>query len=86
MDILIRCCAGLDVHKDTVVVCVRRLPSGRKRKVVSEVRTFGTTTSALLEMSDWLASAKVTHVAMESTGVYWRRKGVRLRFPDQFPR
>jgi transposase len=72
MDMLIRCCAGLDVHKDTVVVCVRRLPSGRKRKVVTEVRTFGTTTAALLEMGDWLATTGVSHVAMESTGVYWK--------------
>jgi len=72
MDILIRCCAGLDVHKETIVVCVRRLPEGRKRKVFSEVRTFATSTAAILEMADWLASAGVTHVAMESTGVYWK--------------
>jgi transposase len=72
MDILIRCCAGLDVHKQTVVVCLRRLPTGRKRKILSEVRTFGTSTAAILEMADWLAAAGVTHVAMESTGVYWK--------------
>jgi transposase len=72
MDILIRCCAGLDVHKETVVVCLRRLPKGRKRNIASEVRTFGTSTAAILEMSDWLAAAGVTHVAMESTGVYWK--------------
>jgi transposase len=72
MDILIRCCAGLDVHKKTVVVCLRRLPSGRKRKIESEVRTFGTSTSEILELGDWLTSVGVTHIAMESTGVYWK--------------
>jgi transposase len=66
MDILIRCCAGLDVHKKTVVVCLRRLPSGRKRKIESEVRTFGTSTSEILELGDWLTSVGVTHIAMEA--------------------
>jgi transposase len=58
-------CAGLDVHKRTVVVCVI-VPEGR------EVRTFGTMTRELLEMVDWLLGKRVTHVAMESSGVYWR--------------
>jgi hypothetical protein len=49
LDILMRCCAGLDVHNETVV-CVRRLPSGRKRRVVTGVRTLSTTTGALLKM------------------------------------
>jgi transposase len=70
METIYRCCAGLEVHKMTVVACVRRVePSGRVRE---EVRTFGTMTAELLLLSDWLAEAGVTHVAMESTGVYWR--------------
>lgn len=64
------CCAGLDVHKKTVVACVRRVTAGAR--VQKEVRTFATMTGALLELSDWLAAAGVTHVAMESTGVYWK--------------
>src|SRR4051794_14252521 len=70
METIYRCCAGLDVHKKTVVACVRRVePSGRARE---EVRTFGTMTAELLLLSDWLAEAGVTHVAMESTGVFWK--------------
>jgi transposase len=70
MDILYGCCAGLDVHQKTVVACVRRLtPSG---EVDQQVLSFGTTTDELLALSDWLASSSVTHVAMESTGVYWK--------------
>ncbi len=73
MDIVYRCCAGLDVHKKTVVACVRRLQdSGEVHK---EVRTFGTMTAELLALSDWLAQEGVTHVAMESTGVYWKPIG-----------
>ena len=70
METLFRCCAGLDVHKDTVVACARRLDSAGK--VHKEVRTFGTMTCQLLALSDWLAEWGVTHVAMESTGVYWK--------------
>jgi transposase len=70
MDILYRCCAGLDVHKDTVVVCVRRLVDGAR--LHKEVRTFGTMTRDLLALGDWLTAEGVTHVAMESTGVYWK--------------
>jgi transposase len=70
MDILYGCCAGLDVHQKTVVACVRRLtPAG---EVDQQVLSFGTTTEELLALSDWLASSAVTHVAMESTGVYWK--------------
>jgi transposase len=70
MDIVYPCCAGLDVHKKTVVACVRRQqPGGRLHK---EVRTFGTMTADLLALADWLAHQGVTHVAMESTGVYWK--------------
>jgi transposase len=62
-------CAGLDVHKDTVVACVRLAVS---QQVQHEVRTFGTTTSDLLALSDWLSENECTHVAMEATGVYWK--------------
>ena len=69
MDILYPNCAGLDVHKDTVVVCSRRAAD---RKVVREVRTFATTTSSLMALSEWLASLGCTHIAMEATGVFWK--------------
>jgi transposase len=72
MDIVFRCCAGLDVHKETIVVCVRRVRPGGKRKTDSEVRKFGTMTEEILALADWLAEQGVTHVAMESTGVYWK--------------
>jgi transposase len=64
-----RCC-GLDVHKRTVTACV--LLPGERGKAQKSVRTFRTLTRDLLALSDWLASLGVTHVAMESTGVYWR--------------
>jgi transposase len=70
MDTLYPRCAGIDVHKNNVVVCVRC--ADRPGKPVEEVRTFSTMTCDLLALSDWLASHGVTHVAMESTGVYWK--------------
>ena len=70
MEVILSCCAGLDVHKDSVEACVRR--SSADGKVEHEVRHWGTTTRELVEMSDWLSSLRVTHVAMESTGVYWK--------------
>jgi transposase len=69
MEVIHTKCAGLDVHQKTVVACVRM---AAKKKVGREVRTFGTTTSELLALSDWLAAQGCTHVAMESTGVYWK--------------
>ncbi len=69
MDTIYPHCAGLDVHKDSVMACVRHLQGTAVRQ---EVRQFGTTTAALLELADWLAAEGVTHVAMESTGVYWK--------------
>src|SRR5262249_58214546 len=63
-------CAGLDVHKDTVVACVRRADA--KGKARPQTRTFGTMTAQLLQLAGWLAAQGVTHVAMESTGVYWK--------------
>jgi transposase len=69
MEILHPRCAGLDVHKDSVVACARVVTANG---IEQHVETFGTTTSALLALSDWLAGYAVTHVAMEATGVYWR--------------
>src|SRR3989442_764640 len=63
-DTICRVCCGLDVHKDTVVACLRRPgPDGGRAK---EVRSYGTTTSALLRLAAWLTEAECTHVAMES--------------------
>jgi len=70
MDTLYPRCAGIDVHKANVVVCVRCCD--RPGKPSEEVRTFSTMTRDLLALSDWLAEHGVTHVAMESTGVYWK--------------
>jgi len=69
MEVMYPKCAGLDVHKDTVVACAR-LVSGRE--VSQQVVTFGTTTKELLALSDWLTEQGCTHVAMEATGVYWK--------------
>lgn len=63
-------CAGLDVHKKTVVACL--LLTSESGKVSKDVRTFATTTVGLQALVTWLSSQHVTHVAMESTGVYWR--------------
>jgi hypothetical protein len=66
-------CAGLDVHKKTVMACrVTPDPMGQQADGIMEVKEFGTLTSDLLTLSDWLAEVAVTHVAMESTGEYWR--------------
>ena len=69
MEVIHPRCAGLDVHKDTVVASAR-LASGRDVRV--EVQTFATTTAGLLALSGWLAERGCTHVAMEATGVYWK--------------
>jgi transposase len=70
MEVIHHCCAGLDVHKDTVVACVRRTrPDGG---INEQVRTFATTTAGLLELGDWLSEQQATIAAMESTGVYWK--------------
>lgn len=62
---------GLDVHKKLVMACVRILDS-KDGTVQSTLRKFGTMTADLMELRQWLAEQKVTHVAMESTGVYWQ--------------
>ena len=70
MEILYERCCGLDVHKRTVVACL--LVPGAAGQPAKEIRTFGTMTADLLALSDWLAEAGCTHVAMESTGVFWK--------------
>ncbi|AJY73726.1 IS110 family transposase [Paenibacillus beijingensis] len=70
MDAILERCAGLDVHQETVVACVLSGPLDRKPS--KEIRTFGTTTKELLNLLDWLTESACTHVAMESTGVYWK--------------
>src|ERR1700730_17315653 len=69
MEVLYPRCAGLDVHQQTVVACAR-LASGST--VQQDVRTFSTTTGGLFAVFDWLTAHGCTHVAMESTGVYWK--------------
>src|SRR5215218_8742568 len=70
MDVLFERCCGLDIHKRTVAAClVVPGPTGAPTK---EVRSFGTMTDDLLQLADWLLQAGCTHVAMESTGVYWK--------------
>ena len=70
LQVLYARCAGLDVHKKTVVACV--LLTAATGRLSKEVRTFATTTVGLLALRAWLSSQGVTHVGMESTGVYWR--------------
>jgi len=67
---LIERCAGLDVHRDTVAACVRVPGEGGERQ--QEVRTFGTMTSQLVALREWLVGLGITLVGMESTGIYWR--------------
>lgn len=69
MDVIYSRCAGLDVHKQSVVACVRIARNG---KPLQELRSFATTTSELLALADWLDSFNVEHVAMEATGAYWK--------------
>ena len=70
VEVIFRRCAGLDVHKKTVTVCVRILDeTGRLQK---QTRTFGTTTGELEIMATWFVALEITHVAMESTGVFWK--------------
>jgi transposase len=69
MQVLYPRCAGLDVHKDTVVACVRLQGEG---PATTEVRTFATTTAGLCALAEWLVENGVTHVAMEATGIYWK--------------
>jgi transposase len=70
MDVVSARCCGLDVHKRGGVACL--VTPGRGGAPTKEVRAFATMTEDLLARSDWLAAAGCTHVAMESTGVYWK--------------
>ncbi|MBI4498300.1 MAG: IS110 family transposase [Chloroflexi bacterium] len=70
MDVVYQQCGGIDVHKKTAVACVAAPgPDGQRKK---QVRPFGTTTEELLALGDWLGEWGVTHVVLESTGVYWK--------------
>lgn len=70
MDVIYTHCAGLDVHKKSVVVCC--MTAGPQGEKLIEHRTFGTMTADLLAMSDWLTSKQITHIAVESTGEFWK--------------
>src|SRR5438094_753868 len=70
MEVLYPVCCALDVHQASVTACLRAPGDGPQRR--QEVRTFGTTTPELLRLAGWLTAAGCTHVAMESTGIYWR--------------
>jgi len=69
MELLHPHCAGLDLHKETVVACIRHMVN---HTVTTLVKTFKTTTQELMALSDWLSEEGVTHIAMEATGVYWK--------------
>jgi transposase len=70
MEVVYEYCCGLDIHKKTVVACV--VVPGAGKQPHKEIRTFNTMTADLLELADWLTLKRVTHVALESTGVYWK--------------
>jgi transposase len=70
MENILACCAGLDVHKESVEACVRRIESNGR--VHSETRHWGTMTRDLVAMANWLGAEGITNVAMESTGVFWK--------------
>src|SRR5258707_10919927 len=70
MEIVFERCAGIDVHKRTVVVC--RLTRDARGGRVAQTQTFGTTTGELLRLSDWLAEGSCTHVGLASTGEFWK--------------
>lgn len=69
MEVLYARCCGIDVHKESLVACVR-VQEGRRKH--TEVQSFGTTTAEILRLHAWLSEVECTHVAMESTGVYWQ--------------
>lgn len=70
MDVVFPACCGIDVHQKSLVACVRLMGTGGH--VRKEVRTYATTTAALTELAVWLQAIGVTHVALESTGVFWK--------------
>lgn len=70
MEVVYARCAGLDVHKKRILACVR--VANESGHIERKVKTFGTTTGDLMVLSDWLRSSAITHVAMESTGIFWK--------------
>ena len=71
MEVLIECCAGIDIGKDEVVACVRTpAPGGRGRQ--KQTRTFCSFTGSLEAMADWFTAEGVSEIAMEATGSYWK--------------
>jgi transposase len=70
MELVYQRCCGIDIHKKVVVACLISLTAAGQRH--KEIRSFRTVTKELLELCDWLKAAHCTHVAMESTGVYWK--------------
>jgi len=71
VDVLVERCAGLDVHRDTVVAAVRS-PGKRMGSRTHETRTYATTQRGLAELGDWLTCQQVELVGMEATGIYWK--------------
>ena len=69
MEVVYRRCSGIDVHKESISVCVLLMEEGGLKR---QIRRFGTMTRDLRELSTWMQQLGVTHVAMESTGVYWK--------------
>jgi hypothetical protein len=82
MDILYRCCAGLDVHKKTVVACVRRLDAAEQAR--QEIRTFGTMTGDLLALSDWLAEPAVDRWPWNRPASFGSRSSTSWRAASRF--
>ena len=73
MDVVFTHCAGLDVHKKSITACrIVPDPTGQKAEGIADLERFGTMTIELLALVDWLTAAGITHVAMESTGEYWK--------------
>lgn len=70
MDVLFKRCAGLDVHSESIVACV--LIENENSEITKEIETFGTLTKDLFHLLKWLEDHKVSHIAMESTGIYWK--------------
>jgi transposase len=82
MEQLIERCAGIDVHQAELRVCARVPASKGKAKTIEIIQSFGTTTPDLVDLERWLSELGITHVAMESTGVYW--KGPYYMLEDRF--
>ena len=70
MEAMVKRCAGLDVHQETIVACV--LTGELDKKPESEIRTYGTYTKDLEELHEWLLEKEVEQIAMESTGIFWK--------------